>query len=122
VEVTTLVIPQKNDSRKELEDIAGFIAGVDKSIPWHVSRFHPDYKLTHHHVTPEATLEMARSVGFNAGLKFVYAGNISGWGNDTLCPKCEELLVKRENLKVYALNIEDGRCQFCKAPIAGVWS
>jgi len=121
VEITTLVIPGENDSEEELNGIAQFIAGVDKNIPWHVSRFHPDYKLTHHHPTPEATLEKAKGLGLRAGLKFIYAGNVYGWGNDTYCPGCKELLIKREIFSVLEYNIEHAKCAHCSAAIPGVF-
>jgi pyruvate formate lyase activating enzyme len=120
VEITTLVVPGENDSNEELGGIAEFIAGVDKNIPWHVSRFHPDYKLTHHHPTPEASLEKARGVGRRAGLKFIYAGNVYGWGNDTNCPVCDKLLIKREDFSIFEYNIEEGQCVSCGASIPGV--
>lgn len=121
VEITTLVIPDKNDSEEELTSIAEFIASVDKKMPWHVSRFHPNYKLSHHQATPEATLEKARAIGAKAGLKFVYAGNVSGWGNDTNCPKCNQLLIKREVFNVLENNLERGKCKNCGTVIAGIF-
>ncbi len=121
VEVTTLVVPQENDSEEELRGIAGFLAGVDKNIPWHVSRFHPDYKFTDHEPTPEATLKKAQEIGQEAGLNYIYAGNVFGWGNDTYCPGCKNLLVKREAFSVLENNIKDGKCAFCKVVIPGVF-
>ncbi|MFA5357125.1 MAG: AmmeMemoRadiSam system radical SAM enzyme [Candidatus Omnitrophota bacterium] len=121
VEITTLVVPGENDSEEELEGIARFIAGVDKNIPWHVSRFHPDYKATHNHPTPEATLEKASAIGKKSGLKFVYAGNVYGWGNDTRCSDCGQLLIKREMFSVSEYNMEKGRCPECNAKIPGVF-
>ena len=76
VEVTTLVLPQENDAPEELRDIAEFVASVDKNIPWHVSRFHPDYKFTDCQPTPEAVLKRAQAIGEKAGLNYVYAGNV----------------------------------------------
>lgn len=122
VEITTLVIPDKNDSEQELGSIAEFIASVDKNIPWHVSRFHPDYKLLDFIPTPEATLEKARAIGLKAGLKFVYAGNVSGWGNDTLCPSCNKLLIKRELFSIFEYNVEQGKCAFCKSTLPGIFN
>lgn len=121
VEVTTLVVPGENDSEEELNNIAKFIASVDRSMPWHVSRFHPDYKLTHHHPTPEATLEKAQALGSKAGLEFIYAGNVYGWGNDTLCPKCKELLIKREGFSILENNVTKGKCNECAKSIPGVF-
>jgi len=121
VELTTLVVPGENDSDEELGQIAEFIASIDKNMPWHVSRFHPDYKLTHHLPTPEATLEKARGIGRRAGLKFIYAGNVYGWGNDTNCPACNKLLIKREGFSIFDYNIEEGGCAYCNTPIAGLF-
>ena len=121
VEITTLVVPGENDSEEELSGIAHFIAGIDKNMPWHVSRFHPDYKLTHHHPTPEATLEKAKSIGSKAGLKFIYAGNVYGWGNDTYCLNCGELLIKREVFAVLEFNMKRDRCINCNAQVPGIF-
>lgn len=119
VEVTTLVVPGENDSEQELSDIADFISSVDKNMPWHISRFHPDYKFTDHQATPESTLKKALDLGRKAGLNYVYAGNVYGWGNDTYCPNCEELLIKREIFNVQENHIRHGACQFCSAAIPG---
>lgn len=121
IEITTLIVPQENDSEEELSGIARFIASVNKDIPWHVSRFHPDYKLNHRHSTPEATLEKARAIGANAGLKFIYAGNVYGWGNDTYCPACGKLLIKREAFSLLEFNIKHGKCFNCNAAVPGVF-
>ncbi|KPK98230.1 MAG: radical SAM protein [Omnitrophica WOR_2 bacterium SM23_72] len=121
VEVTTLVVPGENDSDGELKDIAQFIAGVDKNIPWHVSRFHPDYHFTERSPTPEATLKKAKKLGQEAGLAFIYAGNVYGWGSDTLCPACKKLLIRREGFYVLEDHIQDGQCIFCRSAIAGFW-
>jgi pyruvate formate lyase activating enzyme len=122
VEVTTLVVPAENDSEEELSSIAGFIAGVDKNIPWHVSRFHPDYNFTDHPATPEETLKKALESGRRAGLNYIYAGNVWGWGNDTLCPSCKKLLIKREFLSILEYNVKQGKCSFCGEILAGVFS
>jgi pyruvate formate lyase activating enzyme len=121
VEVTTLIVPGENDSEEELAEIAQFLASVDKNIPWHVSRFHPDYKLTHLHTTPEESLEKAQGLGAKAGLKFIYAGNVYGWGNDTYCLHCKELLIKREAFSILKYNIEKGKCVNCNSIVPGVF-
>jgi len=121
VEITTLIIPGQNDSAEELKAIADFIAGIDKSMPWHVSRFHPDYKLNHHHVTPEATLEKASAIGFEAGLKFVYAGNVYGFGSNTDCPACGKCLIKREGFNILEYNIKQGQCSYCRKDMPGLF-
>jgi len=121
VEVTTLIIPGVNDSEDELSDIAHFILSVDKNIPWHVLRFHPDYKFNSCPPTPEVTLKKAQAIGTGIGLKFVYAGNVFGWGNDTFCPVCQKLLIKRDAFRVLEYNIKEECCIFCHNNIPGVF-
>jgi pyruvate formate lyase activating enzyme len=121
VEVTTLVVPGENDSKEELSGIARFIAGVDKNIPWHISRFHPDYKFAGHNATPEGTLKKAQELGYAAGLTYIYVGNVRGLGDDTICPSCQKALIKREVFSVLEYNIKDGKCSFCNAAIPGVF-
>ena len=121
VEVTTLVVPRENDSQEELKNIARFIAGVDKNIPWHISRFHPDYQFTKHPATPVETLESAAYLGRQSGLNYVYLGNVWGGGNDTYCPHCKKLLIRREVFGVLENQIKGGECAFCKQQIAGIF-
>jgi pyruvate formate lyase activating enzyme len=121
IEITTLVIPGHNDSDDDLKGIANFIKSVGEDIPWHVSRFHPTYKLTDQPVTPLETLKRASRIGFDAGLRYVYEGNIPGEGEDTLCWSCRKTLIKRIGFSVRESLIKDGKCKFCGVPIAGVW-
>lgn len=122
VEITTLVIPGENDSKRELKSIAEFIAGVSVDIPWHVTAFHPDYKMTDVALTPASTLERAWKIGKEAGLKFVYTGNIPGMEHDnTFCPKCNTVLVERYGMECLKCNVEKGKCPKCGEKIAGVW-
>ncbi len=121
LEVTTLLVPGENDSKQEVGSIADFISGIDKNIPWHVSRFNPDYQFTGYQPTPEETLKEAVDIGRKAGLKFVYAGNVYGWGNDTSCPVCKKLLIKREIFTVLDYNIKAGKCIYCGAVVPGVF-
>ena len=121
VEITTLIVPQENDSQDELSGIAKFIAGVDKNIPWHVSGFHPDYKFTDHEATPVKTLETAQRLGQEAGLQYIYLGNVQGFGNNTYCPSCKKLLISREIFSVLENNIKQGKCLFCNADIPGIF-
>lgn len=121
VEATTLVVPGFNDSEAELKSIARFLAGVDVNIPWHISRFHPDYQFDDRSSTPEETLRLAEGLGHKAGLAYVYVGNVYGWGNDTYCHHCNKLLVKREVFSVQANHIAQGICAFCGEPIPGVF-
>jgi len=122
VEVTTLVIPGRNDSEEELRWIAEFLAGVSPNIPWHVSRFVPAYKVYDRPPTPVATLKRARQLGFQAGLKFVYLGNLPGEGEDTLCPGCGTVLIRRYGFRVLENRVEEGSCPCCGELIPGVWS
>ncbi len=120
VEVTTLVVPGANDSDKELAGIANFITSVDPDIPWHISRFHPDFKFTDTDPTPIETLEKAASIGQKAGLHFIYLGNVSG-DKDTICPKCKKVLISRRGYSIGRPEIRQGQCGFCGSPVPGVW-
>lgn len=121
VEVTTLVIPGRNDSEEELRWIAEFLAGISPDIPWHISRFVPAYKAWDLPPTPLATLRRAREIGLSAGLRFVYLGNVPGEGEDTFCPSCGRVLVRRYGFYVLENSILDGHCPRCGAAIPGVW-
>ncbi len=119
VEVTTLVVPGLNDGPDELRDIARFLAGVGRDIPWHISRFHPDYKYTEALPTPVEMLRRAYDIGKEEGLHYIYIGNILGESEDTICPKCGTALIKRRGFSVSASKVSDGRCPKCGAEIAG---
>lgn len=122
LEVTTLVIPGKNDSAEELTEIAEFLVSIDPSIPWHVSRFHPDYKMLDVPPTPIETLHKAYNIGKKAGLKYIYVGNVLDPEREsTYCPKCGCLLIKRSGYSVEVVNLERGRCIKCREKIEGVW-
>ena len=122
VEVTTLVIPGLNDAPEELGDIARFIAqelGVE--TPWHVSRFHPTYRMMDRPSTPVATLRQARRIGLEAGLRHVYTGNIPGdEGESTLCYGCGQPVIQRYGFRVSDKHLEGGKCAHCGAAIDGV--
>ncbi len=125
LEVVTLVVPDYNDSDKELGEIAGFLAGLSADIPWHVTAFHPDYRMTGRPATPPSTLARALDIGTAAGLRFVYPGNIRGRLGDresTFCPRCDALLIGRTGYEVGPVRIgPDGRCPDCAAEITGRW-
>ena len=123
VEVTTLIVTGLNDDAAELQQLAEFIArDLGDNTPWHISRFHPTYKLTDRPATPVETLGRAREIGLQAGLKYVYTGNVPGnKGENTFCPGCGQQVIERWGFQVGALRIEDGRCRFCDAEIDGVW-
>jgi pyruvate formate lyase activating enzyme len=121
IEITTLVIPGHNDSDAELKQAAAFIRGLGADVPWHVSRFHPTYKLTDKPRTPLETLKRARQIGLDAGLRYVYEGNIPGEGEETLCWNCRRSVVKRFGFSVEEIRVSEGKCGFCGAKIDGVW-
>lgn len=122
----TLVVPGFNDSNEELWDAARYISSVSPDIPWHVTGFHPDYKMEANGSTPADTLRRAAEIGQEAGLRYVYAGNLPGrvgTYEDTFCPNCNTRLVQRRGytLMEYRLTAE-GACPDCGAVIPGVWS
>ena len=122
VEVTTLIIPGWNDSDQELHQIAEFITKVDHDIPWHVTRFHPTYKMTGRPTTPVDTLRRARQIGSDAGLTYVYEGNVSGEGGEnTFCPGCGEIIIRRSGFSADTTNLRHGACRFCQHPLAGIF-
>jgi len=121
LEVTTLIIPGANDDEADLKGIAGFLAGVDPGIPWHISRFHPDYRFDSTPPTPLSTLETAERIGREAGLHFVYPGNVADV-RDTVCPRCGQTTVFRSRGGMLRLNLNQGACPSCGGRLAGVWS
>ena len=120
VEVTTLVVTGQNDSEEELKKIADFLAGVDKGIPWHISRFYPQYKMDALESTPMSVMNRAFEIGNGAGLRYVYLGNVMGEGNNTYCHRCNDLLIERRGFSVTRYKIKEGKCGSCKTPIDGV--
>jgi pyruvate formate lyase activating enzyme len=122
VEVTTLIIPGLNDDPDELARLAGFIAhDLGPETPWHVSRFHPTYRLTDRDGTPVETLIRAREIGIAAGLKYVYTGNIPGHGGeDTLCPGCNTTVIARTGFRITANRLKQGHCSQCGQAIDGI--
>ena len=124
VEIVTLVIPGFNDGEDELTQIAEFVAGVSTDMPWHVTAFHPDYKMTDPPRTPIDTLIRAYDIGKAAGLQYVYPGNTHGQvGNreDTHCPSCQRWLIRRRGFVVEENRMKGSACPFCQTPIPGVW-
>ena len=120
VEVTTLVVPGMNDSDAELGSIAKFISDTGKDIPWHISRFHPDYKFTKHAPTPLETLKNAESIGKKAGLQHVYLGNVSEESN-TFCHNCGKLLIERISYNITKESLKDKKCPKCNTAVGGIW-
>jgi pyruvate formate lyase activating enzyme len=125
VEIVTLTIPGFNDSNEELWDAARFIAGVSRDIPWHVTAFHKDYKMTDPDNTDARTLLRAAEIGKEAGLTFVYAGNLPGQVGeyeDTFCPKCSQRLIRRNGYIIEEYHITgEGTCPTCRTKIPGLW-
>jgi len=119
IEVTTLVVPGQNDSDEELRKIATFLAGIDKSVPWHISPFYPQYKMEDFESTSLRILNRAYEIGREAGLRYVYLGNL-GEGNNTYCYKCNELLIARVGFSIQKYRIREGKCPNCESPIDGV--
>ena len=121
VEVTTLIIPTLNDSQDELRQIAEFLRDVDSNIPWHIAQFYPTYQMINLPRTPVETLHMAREIGIETGLHYVYEGNVPGRGNEnTYCPQCGELLIERWGYSIVKNTIKDGHCPSCQGFVAGV--
>lgn len=125
VEVVTLVVPGFNDSTEELMDAARYIASVSADIPWHVTAFHPDYKLTDMPPTSSKTILRAAEVGEESGLKFVYAGNVTGRAGtyeNTRCPNCQATLIERYGYTIHDYHITaQGSCYKCGTTIPGIW-
>jgi len=124
LEIVTLVIPGFNDSDQELTNIAEFLAGVDRDIPWHVTAFHQDYKMTDKANTDVGTLVRACEIGKRAGLRYIYPGNIPGGFGDregTHCPSCNAIVVGRYGFRVTSFRLKDGKCPECGTPVPGVW-
>jgi len=125
VEVVTLVVPGFNDSNEELWEAARFLVGVSPDIPWHVTAFHKDYKMTEPDNTPARTLLRASEIGREAGLHYVYAGNLPGRVDEyesTYCPHCNHRVVRRSGYVImeYLLTPE-GTCPNCGTKVAGLW-
>jgi pyruvate formate lyase activating enzyme len=123
LELTTLVIPHRNDSEAELRGIAEFIANdVGPETPWHVTQFYPTYRLTDEPRTPVATLRTARRLGVEAGLRYVYEGNVPGEGGEnSVCPSCGGLLIKRYGYIIEKNLLTRGRCPGCGGVVDGIW-
>ena len=121
IEVTTLLIEGDNDSNKDLEEMADFIANeLGRYVPWHLSAFHPDYKVLDKPPTSIQTLQKAYKIAKKAGLYYVYLGNVPVRA-DTYCPNCQTLLIDRSGYNVITNNLIDGQCPKCKREIEGVW-
>ncbi|MFC1454683.1 AmmeMemoRadiSam system radical SAM enzyme [Candidatus Undinarchaeota archaeon] len=121
LEITTLIVPELNDNPKELEYIFDFIAGIDKDIPLHLSRFHPDYKMLDAQITPLETLISAANLA-KERLNYVYVGNTPEYpAENTLCPKCDTLIIKRSSFSVLSNALDEGKCPKCGEKIPIKW-
>jgi pyruvate formate lyase activating enzyme len=122
VEITTLLIPSLNDTDKELEDIAGFIAGLGKETPWHISRFHPQFKMLDTPATPVYSLHRAVEIGRQAGLKYVYCGNVPGdEGESTYCFNCRNRLIERYGFQIMSTDLNGNKCNRCGTELEGIF-
>ncbi|WP_338072244.1 hypothetical protein [Halarcobacter anaerophilus] len=121
LEVTTLLVPTKNDSKEEITQIVKFIKeNLGVNVPWHISAFHPDYKELDLPRTSIDKLKTAYNIAKEEGLNYVYIGNVA-FENSTVCPNCKEELISREYFGVRVNNLENGRCPNCKQKIDGVF-
>ncbi|MBN2480472.1 MAG: AmmeMemoRadiSam system radical SAM enzyme [Bacteroidales bacterium] len=122
LEVTSLIIPGINDDPQEIRDMAAFVADeLGRDVPWHISRFFPSYNMSDMPPTPLQTLQMAKDTGFEAGLQYVYPGNVASHEDvHTKCPQCRHLLIRRSHFGVIMNHIRDGLCPECGMKISGV--
>lgn len=122
IEVTTLLIPDLNDGDQELRDLAGFISSLGTETPWHISRFHPRYRMRGKPPTPAASLHRAAEIGTSAGLKYVYCGNLPGdSGEDTACARCGHSLIERTGFAVERMDLKGSGCPRCGTPLDGIF-
>ena len=118
IEVTTLLIPGLNDDEQEIREIARFLRDLSPKIPWHVSAFHPTYKMTARNRTPVGSLRRAWEIGREEGLLFVYTGNVPGdQGENTLCPHCGACVIHRHGFRILSSELDQGKCRTCRAEI-----
>ena len=122
LEVTTLIIPGYNDNKAQLQELTEFIVReLGPEVPWHVSAFYPTYRLLDVPPTPVGSIRLACEIGVEAGLHFVYGGNVAGVFENTLCPECRNVAVERRGYRIMQLELEAGKCSSCGATVAGVW-
>jgi pyruvate formate lyase activating enzyme len=122
LEITTLLIPGLNDSLEELKDIAAFISTLGSETPWHISRFHPQFKMLRIPSTPTSSLHRAIQTGKEAGLKHVYCGNVPGdEGENTYCSNCNKLLIERFGYRIINNHLSDNLCSRCGQKLEGIF-
>jgi len=125
LEIVTLIVPGFNDGENELRAIAKFVASINRDIPWHVTAFHPDYKMTKNPSTSVRQLIRTAEIGMEEGLRYVYAGNAPGqvgdWEN-TYCPECHKLLIERTGYFIRGYHLtNESKCPKCHTSIPGIW-
>ncbi len=120
-EITTLLIPDENDSPEEIQQMCDWILeNLGDQVPIHFTAFHPDFKMLDKTRTPTSTLNMARNIALNSGIKYVYVGNIHNLeGQTTYCQNCKEPLIIRDWHSVIDIKLKDGKCWKCNTKIAG---
>jgi pyruvate formate lyase activating enzyme len=123
LEIVNLVVPTLNDSDKLISGLVNWIVNeAGQDIPIHFTRFHPDYKMLNLPPTPIATLERARDLAMSRGIHYAFVGNVPGHeGNNSYCPSCHKVIIKRSSFFVTENNVHNGQCRYCKTSIAGVW-
>ncbi len=124
LEVVTLLVPGFNDTEQELRSLVEFLADVSPDIPWHVTAFHPDYRMTDREATTVEKLLFAARLGEETGLRYVYIGNLPGAVGEyenTRCPSCRATLVERRGYRVLQVNLTGGCCPYCSTKIPGRW-
>jgi pyruvate formate lyase activating enzyme len=124
LEIVVLLVPTLNDSPQEIKEMCGWVkTNLGPDVPVHFSRFYPTYKMVNIPPTPIRTVETAREIALETGLHYPYVGNLAGHaGENTYCPQCKEMLIKRVGYHIAFNKIAGGACPFCSHPIAGVWS
>lgn len=124
LEITNLVIPTKNDNLDDIKKMCDWIAtNIGKDTPLHISRFYPMYKLNNLSPTPTETLKHAYKIARQAGLEYIYIGNLPGLAEEnTFCPNCKQLLIERIGYTVKTNNLKDGKCKYCSKKIPGRWA
>jgi pyruvate formate lyase activating enzyme len=123
LEIVNLVVPTLNDSLEQLRALSRWVArDLSPDIPLHFSRFHPQYKLANLHPTPIETLDAARQIAMEEGVRYAYVGNVPGHpGDNTYCPNCGETLILRQGFSVLEYHLISGVCKYCETSIPGVW-
>ena len=123
LEIVYLVVPTLNDDLNEVRNMSQWIrTHLGEDVPVHFSRFHPTYMLKNLQPTPVSTLENIRKTALDAGLNYVYIGNVAGHdGEHTYCPSCNKILVRRVGYHILENHIKNNCCEFCNRKIAGVW-